>query len=280
MCSAGANDEWPSMAGELLRTYAALTRAQIRAQAQYRLSFAIEIGTTGLAVTLDLVMVAVLFRVTRSLGGFGLAQTLVIASLAALAFGMADLVAGNADRLRFAIRLGTLDTLLVRPLGVLPQLIAADIAPRRIGRVLQSGLFLFFALRYARVSWTTAHLAMLVLAALSGAVFYASWFIAGATVAFWWIESGEFANAFTYGGRDFTAFPMTVYSGLFRKLFGYALGLAFVAYYPGLVVLDRPDPLGAPTWLGWCTPLVAAASAVLAAGIWRFGIRHYRSTGS
>jgi ABC-2 type transport system permease protein len=53
-----------------------------------------------------------------------------------------------------------------------------------------------------------------------------------------------------------------------------------VAYYPALVLLGRPDPLGLPEWVGWCSPLVAVAAAALAGIAWRFGVRHYRSTGS
>jgi len=265
---------------DVARAYYHITRSQIRAQTQYRLSFTLDVIGTTASVTLDLVAVLVLFRVTRSLAGFGLAPAFLIASLASLAFALADLVAGNVDRLRFTIRTGQLDALLVRPLGVLPQLIAGDFAPRRIGRIVQGVIVLGVALRLAHVTWSPGHVAMLLLAPLCGAVFFCAWFVAGATVAFWWIESGEFANGFTYGGRDFTSYPMTVYSGLFRRMFGYGLGFAFVAYYPGLILLDRRDPIGGPAWLGWTAPLVAGLAAALANVVWRIGVRHYRSTGS
>jgi ABC-2 type transport system permease protein len=257
-----------------------MARAQFRAQTQYRLSFTIDLAGTTVGATLDLVTVLVLFRVTRTLAGFRLADAFLMATLASVGFVAADLLTGHVDRLAFTIRTGQLDTLLVRPLGVLPQLVVADLAPRRFGRVVQALVALALALRFARVEPTPAHVAMLVLAVLSGVVFFSAWFVAGATVAFWWIDSGEFANGFTYGGRDFTAYPMTVYSGLFRRIFGYGLGFAFVAYHPALVLLDRADPLGGPRWLGWSAPLVAGAAALAAAGSWRIGIRHYRSTGS
>jgi ABC-2 type transport system permease protein len=99
-------------------------------------------------------------------------------------------------------------------------------------------------------------------------------------VAFWWIDSGEIGNAFTYGGRDFTSYPITVYGGLFRQLFAYGLGFAFVSYYPALALLGRADPLGLPAWVGWAAPGVALVAAAGAAAAWRAGIRHYRGTGS
>jgi ABC-2 type transport system permease protein len=103
---------------------------------------------------------------------------------------------------------------------------------------------------------------------------------ATATVTFWWVESGELGNALTYGGHDFSGYPITAYGALFRRLFAYGLGFAFVAYYPALVLLGRDDPLGAPAALGYGCPLIAAAAAFLAGLLWRAGIMHYRSTGS
>ena len=40
------------------------------------------------------------------------------------------------------------------------------------------------------------------------------------------------------------------------------------------------SPFGLPGWVVWCSPAVALVAALLAAAIWRFGVRHYRSTGS
>jgi viologen exporter family transport system permease protein len=122
--------------------------------------------------------------------------------------------------------------------------------------------------------------ALLVAMPVVGAVLFGAVFVATAAVAFWWIDSSEFANGFTYGGRDFTSYPITVYSGPFRRAFAYGLGFGFVAYYPALALLGRPDPLGAPGWLGYAAPLAALAAAGVAAVVWRIGVRHYRSTGS
>ena len=166
---------------------------------------------------LDIVAVLVFFRITRSLAGFPFRDVFLMASLAMFGFSLADLVASNVDLLRFNVRTGQLDALLVRPLAVLPQLIVMDFAPRRFGRVLQALVVYAMVLAYAHPAWNPARAVLAVLAPLSGGVFYSALFVAFGSVAFWWIESAEFANGFTYGGRDFAAYPLTVYSGLFRR---------------------------------------------------------------
>ena len=59
----------------------------------------------------------------------------------------------------------------------------------------------------------------------------------------------------------------------------YMMG-AFVAYFPALALTGRPDPLGFPDFVRYCSPLVAAAMVGVAALVWRTGVRRYQGTGS
>lgn len=224
--------------------------------------------------------VIVLFRVSRTLGGFAFADVFLMTALANCAFAVADLLVGNVERLRVYVRSGLLDAVLVRPLGALAQLVMMDLALRRVGRVAFGIALLLVAAVNAELTPTPAHLALLVAAPIAGAVIFSAVFVGTATVAFWWIESGELGNAVTYGGHDFAAYPMPIYGAMFRRLLAYGLGFAFVAYYPTLALLDREDPLGAPGSLGYASPVIAGIAAALAGWLWRTGVRHYRSTGS
>lgn len=263
-----------------LGPYLALLRGQTRSQTAYRASFLIDVTANVFATALDVVAVLVLFQVSRTIGGFTLRETMVMVGLSSCAFAIADLVVGNIERLKLYVRTGLLDAVLVRPLGVLPQLLLMDLPLRKISRVLFGGAVLALALRAASIDWTPGRIALVPAALLGGVLFFGAIFVATASVAFWWIESGEFGNAFTYGGRDLTAYPMNVYGGWFRRVFAYGLGFAFVAYYPALALLGRADPLGLPAWVGYAAPGAALLAAAIAAAVWRVGIRHYRSTGS
>jgi ABC-2 type transport system permease protein len=260
--------------------YRKLVAAQVRSQTQYRASFVMDLLASTVFTGVDLVTVFVLFSVNGGLGGFGGREVLLMVGISSCAFPLADLAVGNVERLPAYVRTGLFDAVLVRPLSSLGQLLAMDFAPRRIGRAVQGLAIYGIALAAAPVDWWPGTVLLAVLAPLAGAAFFGALFVAGATVAFWWIESGELAFAFTYGGKDFSMYPATVFGGFFRRLFAYGLGFAFVAYLPALALLDRPDPLGVPAWLHWCSPLTAMLAAGLAALFWRTGVRHYRSTGS
>jgi ABC-2 type transport system permease protein len=268
------------VASVALTAYRHLVGAQVRSQAQYRASFTVDVIGSVFFGVFDIASVVVLFRVTPALGGFGFAEVFLMAALAGCAFAVADLAVGNVERLRQYVRSGLFDALLVRPLSSLAQLVTMDVATRRVGRVVFGVVVLGVAVAHAAVPVTPARLALLAVTPVAGAVIFGAVFVATATVAFWWIESGEIANGLTYGGLNFTQYPITIYGALFRRLFAYAVGFAFVAYYPTLALLDRPDPLGAPALLGYAAPGVAVMAATAAGLMWRTGIRHYRSTGS
>jgi ABC-2 type transport system permease protein len=268
------------VADSTLTAYLHLVRAQVRSQAQYRASFAVDVTGSVLFGALDMVSVVVLFRITPRLGGFAFAEVFLMTALAGCAFAIADLVVGNVERLRQYVRSGLFDALLVRPLSSLAQLAAMDVATRRVGRVAFGVVMLILAAANAPVKLTPARLALLAVTPIAGAMIFGAVFVATATVAFWWIESGEIANGLTYGGLNFTQYPITIYGVLLRRLFAYAAGFAFVAYYPTLALLDRSDPLGAPALLGYASPAVAVAAVAAAGLMWRIGVRHYRSTGS
>ncbi|SCL68874.1 ABC-2 type transport system permease protein [Micromonospora citrea] len=267
-------------AGGALAAYRALLGAQARSQTAYRTSFAIDVvGNVGSTV-FDVLTVLVIFGVTRELGGFTLRETLVIVGLSSCAFATADLLVGNIERLPRYVRTGLFDAVLVRPLGALPQLLLMDLPLRKASRAVFGLAVLVVAVGSAGIEWTPARMVLVVVAPLAGVVFFGAIFVATATVSFWWVDSGELANSVTYGGRDFTSYPVTVFGGWFRAVFAYGLGFAFVSYHPALALLGRADPLGLPAWVGWAAPAVALVAAAGAAAAWRTGVRHYRSTGS
>ena len=264
----------------MLTAYRHLLGAQVRSQRQYRASFVADVIGSLLFGVIDVTSVVVVFRMTPTLGGFGFAEVFVMTALAGCAFAMADLAVGNVERLRQYVRSGLLDALLVRPLSSLAQLAVMDVATRRVGRVAFGAVMIVVAAAFARVELTPARLALLVVTPIAGAMIFGAIFVATATVAFWWVESGEIANGLTYGGLAFAQYPITIYGALFRRLFAYAIGFAFVGYYPALALLDRADPLGAPGLLGYASPAVGITAVIAAGLIWRVGVQHYRSTGS
>lgn len=263
-----------------LTVYRRLAGAAARSQLAYPVSFALQCVGQAAAQATDLVAILVLFGRVGAIGGFERQEALVIYGIAGVAFGLADMVVGQLDSLPTYIRTGQLDALLLRPLSALGQICASELTLRRLGRAATALVVLGYALATVDIEWTPARVALAVLAPAAGAVILSSVWVVACSVCFWLIEGRELANAVTYGSSLFTAYPLGIFSSWLRRLMGFAVPGAFVAYFPTLALLGKPDPLGLPPWLQWSPPLVAAVSALVAGGVWRLALRHYRGTGS
>jgi ABC-2 type transport system permease protein len=264
---------------ELGRIYLRLIGGRARSQLEYRTSLALQVAANALLTLLDFVMILVLFENVSELDGWSVQEVALLYGIAAVSFALTDLAVGHLDLFPQMIRDGTFDQILVRPLPSLLQVIASDFSLRRVGKVLQGLAVLVVALAAADIDWTVGRAVMIPVAVLSGVLIYSGVWIALATIAFWIVDAIEFVNAFTYGGNFLSAYPITIFGRWLRNLILFAVPIAFVAYFPALYLLDRPDELGLPDALRFASPLVAVLTVIVARLVWENAVRHYRSAG-
>ena len=256
-----------------------LVGAQIRSQLQYRTSFALDLVGAFLISFIDFLAVLVIFHNVHRLGAWSVREVALLYAFSSISFALTDLAIGHLDLFPQLVRDGNFDILLVRPRGTLFQVIASDFQLRRLGKAIQGVLVLVYSLAALHIDWTVGRVVMLVVMVPAAIVIFSSVWVIGACLAFWTTDGGEFTNAFTYGGNFLAQYPVDILSAWLRRFLAYIVPLAFVAYFPALYVLDKPDPLGLPRVFEFSSPLVAAVAAVVAGVIWRFAVRHYRSAG-
>lgn len=265
--------------GEALRIYARLYGSRVRSQTQYRLSFSLQVvGMLG-ATFLDFMVILVIFTQLTSLGGWSLWEVAFLYGASYLPFKIADVFVGKVERLGEWIRTGQFDAVFTRPLGTLGQTLTSDADVKQVGAVAQGAAVFAIALARTQIAWTPAKLVVLALMLVSGFVIFCSVWVGSNASAFWLVNVREATNAFTYGGNFLTQYPLDIFAAWFRRLFAFVIPIAFVNYFPSLFILDKPsDPW--PQVFRFASPLVAIATAAIAAIAWRAGVRRYTSTGS
>ncbi|HET9255478.1 MAG TPA: ABC-2 family transporter protein [Pseudonocardiaceae bacterium] len=266
--------------GERLAIYRGLLAASVRSQLAYPASFALQCLAQALVQLEDMIVVVVLFSRISTMGGFTLREVLLVYSLAGISFGLADLLVGSLDTVASLVRTGRLDALLLRPLPAMAQICVSDFALRRLGKVATSLAVLGYVLAVSDITWTPLRVAILLITPLTGVALLGAVWVAATATTFWLVEGQELPNAVTYGSGMFTSYPVSVFSGWLLRLMAFVVPGAFVAYYPALAILGKPDPLGLPPVLRYSAPLVAVLAAGVAALVWRAGLRHYVGTGS
>lgn len=261
----------------LYRRYVAIS---LRAQLQYRASFAMRSAGQLLMTGIEFLGLWALFDRFGTVRGWTLAQVAFFYGLVDVTFALADALCRGFDQVAPLIKSGELDRLLLRPRSTVLQLVGQELTLARVGRLSQGLLVLVWASRSGAVAWSAAKLALLAAAVAGGICLFAGIIVLQATCAFWTTEALELWNAFTYGGNYAAQYPLTIYRPWFRRFFTAVVPLACVGYFPAVAILGVPDPLGTPRALQHAAPLAGVLFLVAALQAWKLGIRRYTSTGS
>lgn len=263
----------------VLTPYRALLSSRLRAQRTYRASFVTDVFTSMFVGVVELAEVWAIFRAVRSLGGLDFDAVLLVFGIANFCFSLCQVGVGHVDRLTTYVVQGTVDAFYLRPLPLLAQLVVDDLQLRRLARVVIAIVCIVAALLRNDIAWTATNALMLVNALAAGTVLCGALFVIAGGLQFFLLNGSELTNAFTYGGGYAATLPAATFPDPLRIAFGWIIPVAFVAYLPTLVLLDRPGPPLLPAWLAWLLPVAAAWTCLLAAWAWRTGTRHYQGGG-
>ena len=264
-----------------LALYGRYISASLRAQAQYPTATVMLTVGHCAATSIEILGIYALFHRFGAVGGWSFGEAAVFYALVNITFSIADLLTRDFEVFgpEF-VRTGAFDRVLLRPRAAALQLAGYEVRLTRFGRMIQGVAVLAIASRLVPVDWNAATVALAVWSIAGGVALFAGILVLQATLAFWTIESLEVVNVLTYGGVQAAQYPLNIYAAWFRGLLTFGVPLAGVAYYPVLVILNRPDPLGAPDWVLPFAPAAGFVFLALSFLAWRAGMARYASTGS
>jgi ABC-2 type transport system permease protein len=264
-----------------LRLLLRLIAASLRAQAQYPASAIMTTVGQFFGTAIEIVAVWALFERFGNIHGWRFGEVAVFYGLVHMMFAIADALTRGFEVLGTDfLRTGEFDRVLLRPRAATLQLMGHEVRISRVGRLLQGLVVLVMGSQLAAVDWNAASVAIALWAVAGGVALFFGVLVLQGTMSFWTIESLEVANVVTYGGVQAAQFPLSLYNGWLRGLLTFVVPLACVAYFPMMLILGKPDPFGTPAWFGAVAPLAGFVFLALSFVMWRFGIRHYCSTGS
>ena len=195
-------------------------------------------------------------------------------------FALADAMSRGFDTFGTMVKSGDFDRLLTRPRSTALQLAGQELTLRRVGRLAQGLIVLVWASFELEVDWSAIKFGVLLTTVAGGACLFVGLIVLQATLAFWTTETLEIMNTVTYGGVETTQYPISIYTPWFRRFFTFGVPLACVSYFPSLGIMRVQDPLGSPVWFQYACPIIGVGFLIVALQVWKFGVRHYLSTGS
>jgi ABC-2 type transport system permease protein len=257
--------------------YLKYLRILLKGQLQYRLSFWLLMMSQFLLPLSSFAGIYFLFARFGKLQGWQFSEVVFCFAIIHFVFYFCECFLRGFDEFAPLVVNGEFDRILVRPRSCFMQVLGSQLALAKIGRFIFSAGVLVWAVLNVPVRWGVMKELTLLLMLLSGIAVFTGIFVLAATFCFWSVQGIEAANIFTYGGREIAQYPLGIYQKWVIRFFTFVVPFGCVNYLPLLFVLDKVNGTG--IWL-MLTPVYGILFLLPCLLVWRYGVKHYRSTGS
>lgn len=265
---------------EFLSTYVAYIKTFFKAKAEYKTSFIFGILANFYCYFITYVSYWVLTNGAGEIAGWDFPELSILYGLSLLTYSISGtLIWYTAYHLEEFIISGQLDIMLIRPQGLIQQMIFQRFGDTFLGQILVTVIFLCsaFAIQAERLEW---YMLIYLLFAMIGGIFLqtGSMILFGA-FSFWTLKSKELIDVMFYNLRDMTKYPLIIYPGIIRIILSSVLPWAFINYYPAMFITGKSGSI-LERLLGMAAPFVGVLWFLLAIAVFKAGVRRYTSAGS
>lgn len=258
-----------------MRLYFHYVSVNIRSTMQYKASFLLTaIGQFLVSFTIFL-GIFFMFQRFSKVEGFTYSEVLLCFAIMLMEFSLAEMFARGFDQFSGMVKTGEFDRILVRPRNEIIQVLGSKFELTRIGRMMQAVVMFIYGIVKSEITWSFSKILTVVFMLVGGTAVFTALFLIYAALCFFTLDGLEFMNILTDGAREFGKYPVGVYGKGILIFATFFVPYALVQYYPLLYILGRRTEI-----FLMLLPLLACWFLVPALLLWRFGVRHYKSSGS
>jgi len=263
-----------------IQLYFRLIQISLLSRMQYRANFIV--GLLGLIVwnVVNLGLIGVLLTQFTSLKDWTLWELVFLYCLWILGHSLYSLFFSHTSRMEDYLIDGTFDQFLLRPASPLIQVLGREFQYLEIADTLIGLAGISLAYVQLGLHWDGWRWGFFVIAVISGAVIVLALNLLIACTAFW---TGRSRGAFMVVGQFCGLvqwYPIDIFGKAFRVIVTGLIPVAFMNYYPALMLLNKLDHAGSAWWLSYMSPVVALILVGIVSGVWRLALRKYTSSGS
>ncbi|SCB37919.1 ABC transporter permease [Rhizobium lusitanum] len=262
-----------------LRILPLLVRMYIRSKMEYRGAFWLDRFAQILSYASVFATIGILLARFDTLGGWTWPELALLFSFQLLAYSLGAAMSFVQLRdLEELVRLGTYDTLLVKPFSPWAYLVFSGLNIGYAGHVILAVALMGWAVLSVDFAWSVWSASFLVAALLSATLLTAALItIIGAT-ALIWVRSNHLFSIF-FGFWELTRYPLNIFPGGIQTILITAVPLALTSSVPVAALLHKPIPI-LGDWGGLVALLAGPIWVVLAVVYWRYANSKYQGAGS
>lgn len=215
------------------------------------------------------------------LNGWNTMELFFLYSLVYLTYAILILFFTGLRDFDYIVNGGAFDRFLLRPRGVLFQVLSANSDWfAAIGHGSLGIILLIYTSSRIDVYWSFGNILYLICAVIGGVLLQGAIFLFIATLSFFLLKVGNFRNFLFQNPRSFAGYPISIYPKFIQVFLLYIVPFAFVNYFPVQFLIRKEDSILYPAVFMYIAPLVGVVLYVLAFLFWRWGVKHYKSSGN
>lgn len=258
-----------------LRIYAKLQLLHLRIHLEYRLDFFVGVLGAFVQHATGFIFITALFTTIPQIQGWSLWEMAFLYGLLVIPRGLVELLFDGTWRLRLLLATGEFDRVLLRPLSPVIQVFTQMFTLHSFGTAGLGILILVYSSAELGLQWTIGKLLFLILTLFASSMLIASINFATNCIGFWEPTSTSTVPYLVVNTAELAKFPIELYAPALQFIFSWILPFAFISYYPGVLLLDRPEV----SVISYLSIVPAIIALLIARTIWGIGLRRYQSTG-
>ena len=256
-------------------------KMSVRGRMQYRVDSLVATLAVFVRESTNIVVIYLTLLKFDSINQWNINEMLFLFSILFLTYAI--VVALFADLRDFScmIREGRFDRLMVRPRGLLFQLILNNADVLAVAGHGMLGVILFFvSAGRVGIQWNLVTILYYVSAIIGGVLIQGGIFIFFSALSFYFVETGSIREIFYWNMRKFAGYPISIYSKAIQIIMIYVVPFAFVNYFPAQFLLRKEDMELYNEVYMYIAPVVGVFIYILAYIFWRISVKRYTSTGN
>jgi ABC-2 type transport system permease protein len=179
------------------------------------------------------------------------------------------------------IRLGKLDRYLLRPRGVLLQIITSN--SDWFAAIGHGGLGICIFIISANsvgINWNLLTVTYYIFSIIGGVLIQGAVFLFFACFSFYLIKADRAKSVLYFNLRRFAGYPLSIYHKVIQMLLLYVIPFAFVNFFPAQYLLRKEDMKQYPEIYMYLAPFIGIVLYAAAYLFWRISLKKYKSTGN
>lgn len=255
-----------------------LVQMHIRSQMEYRGAFWLDRVAQIMSYSAVFATIGILLARFDTLGGWTFPELALLFSFQLLSYSLgAALSFVQLRNLEELVRLGTFDTLLVKPFSPWAYLVFSGLNIGYAGHIILAVALMAWAIAAVDFGWSVPSALFLLGTLISSTLLTAAIITMIGATALIWVRSSHLFSIF-FGFWELTRYPLNIFPSGIQIILITAVPLALTSSVPVGALLGKPIPI-LGDWAGPVSLIAGPLWVLLAIAHWRYATGKYQGAG-